>query len=132
MLLLVVVSGASIVDNEFGVLSFFLFPFVDVLRSDKPCIIVLQIITLSGFSFFIFHKVIQVVFPSFGWYSCSPLSLCRHDRSRIPLGGFSGPSVCVLGVDSHGLSPFQLLLCFNPTCDVVCQHFFISFFRASF
>ena len=36
----------------------FLVPFVDVLRSNKPCITVLQIITLSGLRFFIFHKVI--------------------------------------------------------------------------
>ena len=30
--MLVVVSGTSIVDNVFGVVSSFLFPFVDVLR----------------------------------------------------------------------------------------------------
>ena len=92
----------------------------------------LQIITSSGFGFFIFHKLIQVVFPSFGWSSFSPLSLCRYDKPRIPLIGFSGPSVWALGGDPQGLSPFQFLLCFKPTCDVVCQHFFISFFRASF
>ena len=36
MVLLAVVSGSSIVDNAFGVLSFFL-SFIDVLRSDKTC-----------------------------------------------------------------------------------------------
>ena len=59
--------GSSTVDNVSTVLSSFLFPSVHVFRSNKTCIIVLQIITLSGFSFFIFHKIIQVVFPSFGW-----------------------------------------------------------------
>ena len=53
----------------FSVLSFFLSPFVDVFRGNKPCIIVLKIVTLSGFRFFIFHKVIQVVFPSSGFDS---------------------------------------------------------------
>ena len=83
----------------FGEVTFFLFPFVDVLRSHKPCIIVLQIITLSGLRFFISHKVIQVVFPSFGWSSYSPLGFCRYDKAQIPLSGFSGPSVWVLGGD---------------------------------
>ena len=80
VLLLVVGSGSSIIDNVFGVLSFFPFLFVDVLRRNKPCIIVLQIITLSGLRFFIFHKIIQVVFPSFIGSSCSPLSLCSTQR----------------------------------------------------
>ena len=44
----------------------FLFPLVDVFRDNKPCVVVRQIITLSGFGFFIIHKFIQVVFPSFG------------------------------------------------------------------
>ena len=28
-----------------------------------------------------------MVFPSFGWSSCSPFSLCRYDKPRIPLSG---------------------------------------------
>ena len=47
----VLLLGSSVVDNVLGVLSFFLFPFVDVHRSDKPCIIVLQVVTLSGLRF---------------------------------------------------------------------------------
>ena len=43
--------GSSVVDNVLGVLSFFLFAFVDVHRSDKPCITVLQVVTLSGLRF---------------------------------------------------------------------------------
>ena len=42
VLCLQVLSGTSVVDNVFGVLSLF-SPFVDVPRSNKPCIIVLQI-----------------------------------------------------------------------------------------
>ena len=105
--MLLLAFGSSVVDNVFGVLSFFLFPFVDVHRSIKPCIIVLQIITLSGIRFFIYHKVIQVVFSSLGWSSCSPLGLCRFDYHRIPLSGFSGPSVWILACDPQCLSPFQ-------------------------
>ena len=47
--------GSSVIDNVFVVLSFFHFQFVGVHRSNKPCIIVLQIITLSGLRSFIFH-----------------------------------------------------------------------------
>ena len=100
-------------------------------RSNTPCINVLHIITLSGFLFFIFHKFIQVVSPSFGWSSCLSLRSRRCDNSQIPLSGFSGPSVWVLGGDPEGLSPLQILLCFDPICDVVSQHLFISFVRAS-
>ena len=92
-------SGSSVVDSVFGVLSFFLFPFV-----------VLQIITF-------------VVFPSFGWSSCSVFSLCRYEKPQIPLNGFSGPSVWILGGYPQGLPPFQFLLRFKPICDVVCQYF---------
>ena len=118
----VLLLGSSVVDNLLGVVPFFLFPLVDVHRSDKPSIFVPQIVTSSGLRFFPFHKVIQVVFPSLGWSSCSPLSLRRDDESRIPLGSFSGPSVWIWGGDPQGLSPFQFLLCFNPTCDVVFVH----------
>ena len=45
-----------------------------------------QIITLSNLSFFIFHKLIQVVIPSLGWSSCFSFSSCRYDKS---LGHFS-------------------------------------------
>ena len=68
----VLLLGSSVVDN---VLSFFLFPFVDVDLCYKPSIFVLQVVTSSGLRFSPSHKVIQVVFPSLGWSSCSPLSL---------------------------------------------------------
>ena len=38
------------------------FPTNRFFRSNKPCIIVFQIVTVSGLTFFIFHKRIQVVF----------------------------------------------------------------------
>ena len=56
--------------------------------------------------FFIFHKLIQVRFPSVGW---SPCIFVRCDKSRIPLDGFSSPSVWASGSDPQGL-----LLCFDP------------------
>ena len=114
MLLLVVVSGSSMAANVFGVLCFFLFPFVDVLRSDKPCIIVLQIITLSGLRFFIFHKVFQVVFPSFGWSSCSPLSLCRYDKAPDSTQRLFW-SICLdFGWRSAGLVAISVSSVFQP------------------
>ena len=87
VLVLVDMSGSSIVDNVSGVLSFFLVPLVDVIHSNNPCIIVLQIVASCGLRFFIFHRVIQVVFPSSGCSSCFPYSLCRYDKPRIPLSG---------------------------------------------
>ena len=42
--------------------------------------------------------------PSPGWSSCFSLRSRGHDKSRIPFGGVSGPSV-------WALSPFQFLLC---------------------
>ena len=75
VLLLVFGSCSSVVDKVLGVVSFFLFPFVDVHRSYKPSIFVLQVVTSSGLRFFPFHKVIQVVCPYLGWSSCSPWSL---------------------------------------------------------
>ena len=84
--------GSSIVDNVFSEVSVFPFPLVNVFRSNKQGIIVLQITTLSGLSYFIFHKFIQVVFPSLGWSSCIPLSSCRDDESCVPLGSSTGPS----------------------------------------
>ena len=75
VLLVKVGLGCSVIVDVFGVLSFLLFPLVDIFRDKKPYVIVLQIITSSGFGFFILHKFIQVVFLSFGWSSCSPLSL---------------------------------------------------------
>ena len=75
---------------------------------------------------------VKSFFPSLGWSSCFSLRSRRYGKSRIALGGFSGPSVRALGGDPQGLSPFQFLLCFDPICDAVCQHFFISFSRASF
>ena len=88
-------------------LSFF-FPLVDVFRSNKHCIFVFQIITWSSLSFFIFHKLIQIVFPHLGWSSCFFLSSSRGDWA--------------LGGDRKGLSPFQSL-CFDTVCDAVCHHF---------
>ena len=126
VLLLVVVPSTSIVDNVFGVLSFFLFPFVDVLHSNKPCIFVLQIITLSGLRFFIFHNLIQVAFPSIGWSSCFPLSLCRYDKSRIPLGSFSGPSSLALCGNKESLTLF-----FSSASFVILFVYSIQFSKSS-
>ena len=61
VLLLVVVSGFSIVDYVFVV--FFVFQFADVLRNNKPCITVLQIITLNVLRFFIkIHVNLTVIY----------------------------------------------------------------------
>ena len=87
---------------------------------------------MSGIRFFIFHKVIQVVLSSLGWSSCSPSGLCRDDESWIPLGSFSGPSFLALCSNSESLARLQCLLSFTAVCDVVCQHFFVSFFRVFF
>ena len=43
--------GSPAIDNMLRVLSFFRFPFVDFFRSNKPCVIVFQIITLCSLSF---------------------------------------------------------------------------------
>ena len=94
-----------------------------------PCAVVLQINSLSGFSFVTFHNVIEVVFLSFGWSSSSRLSLCRDGESWIPIGRFSGPSVWILGGISESLSPCQFLL---PDLCCCMSTFFISFFRAFF
>ena len=91
-----------------------------------------QIITLSSLSFFIFHKLIEVVFPSLGWSSCFSSSSCRYVKSWVPLSSSSGPSFWALCGSSQGFSPFQFLLCLGPVCDVVCPHLFISFFCTSF
>ena len=122
--------GSILVENVFSILSFFLFTFV---AFNVPCIIVFQIITLSDFFSSSFTK-------SFMSSSCSPLSRCRCDKPKIPLSGFSGPSVWPLGGDPQGLSPFRFLLCLDPiwnllqslsspdpVADVV-SAFFISFF----
>ena len=116
VLLLVVGSGSSVFDDVVGVLSS--SPFADVHRSNKPCIIGLQTITLSGLHFFIVQKVIQGVFPSLGWSSCSPLGLCRDEESWIALGSFSGPSFMASCSKSDSLATLQILLCLNPVCDV--------------
>ena len=49
VLLLIFGSDSSVVDNVFGVLPFFPFPFVDVHRSDKPCITIFQLVFLLSF-----------------------------------------------------------------------------------
>ena len=41
----VLLLRSSVVDNVLGVVSFFLFPSVDVHRCYEPCIIVLQLVT---------------------------------------------------------------------------------------
>ena len=71
------VFGSSVIDKKLSVMSFSLFLLVDIFRSNKPCFVVFQIIILSGLSFIIFHKLIQVVFPSLGCSSYFPLSSCR-------------------------------------------------------
>ena len=76
--------GSSVIDNMFSVSSFLLFQFANIFRRNKPCIFVLHIITLSGLSFFIFHKLIKVAFPSLGRSSRFPLSSCRDDKSWVP------------------------------------------------
>ena len=60
----------------------FVFKFLDMFRNNRPCLTVSQILTSSGLSFFIFHKLIQVVFPSPGWSSCFPQRSGRDDQSR--------------------------------------------------
>ena len=52
----VLLLGSSVVDKVLGVVFFFLFPFVDVHRTDKPCTIVLQVVTSSGLRFFFFQS----------------------------------------------------------------------------
>ena len=54
--------------------------------------IVFQVITLCCQSFFIFHKLVQVIF---GCSSCFALRSHRYDESKIRLSCFSGPSVWV-------------------------------------
>ena len=81
-----------------------------------------QIIALSGFGGFIFHKFIQTVFPYFGWSSCISLSLCRDDKSLIPLGNFSGPSFWALCSNSESWRHINIL-CLDPVWDAVCQEF---------
>ena len=80
------------------------------------CIIVFLTFSLSSLRFFIFHKFIQVVFPSLGWSSGFSLSSCRNDKSWGPLGSSSGQSFWALRGNSQGLAPFQFLLCLDPTC----------------
>ena len=118
---------SSVFDNVLRVLFFLLF------QSQIFFAAVSRVFCLFlGLSFFIFRKLIQVVFPSLGWSACFPLSSCRDDKTWVSLSGSSGPSVWALGGNPQGLSPFQSPLCFDPVRDVVCQHFFISLSRASF
>ena len=51
----------------------FLFPFIDPVCSSEPCVVLFQVITWCSLSFFILHKLIQVVFPSLGSSSCFSL-----------------------------------------------------------
>ena len=120
VLLMGVGLDSSIVDDVFSEWSLFMFPFVDVFRSNKTCIVVFQIITLGGFRFFTFQKFIQVVFPSCDWSSRSPLSLCRDGVSWVELSGFSGPSVRALGANLESLAPFQCLF-FPQKATLLCS-----------
>ena len=95
-----------------------------LLRPYLPHVLLfLQIIALSGFGFFIFHRFIQVVFPSVGWSSCSPLSLSRDTESWIPLGSFSGPSFLALCSNSDSVAPCQFSLSLDRVCDVYVSSF---------
>ena len=99
--------GSAEIDNMFSVLLFF------------------QIITSSDLSFFIFHKLIQVVFPSL-------VLVEMINPGWVPLGNSSGPYFLFLRGDSQGLASFPFRLYLDPICDGVCQHFLISFSLASF
>ena len=77
---------SSVIDNVFGVLSFVLSFLTRRQEAMYHCV---QTIAPSGFGFCIFLKFKKVVFPSFGWSSCSPVSLFRDDESWIPLTGSS-------------------------------------------
>ena len=128
----VLLLSSSVVDKVLGVVSFFLFPLVDVHR----------VVTSH---LFLFSKSLLRVASVFSPFTKSFRSSShllaglpalhrvfrRDDESRIPLGSFSCPSVWIWSGDPQGFSTFQFLLCFNPICDVVCQHLFIGFFRDS-
>ena len=86
-----------------------LLPLGGVCCSLKPCSVVLQIIALGGFSGFGFHEVVQVVFPSLGKSSHSPLGVSRFVESWVPLGCFPGPSFFALCWVSQGVSTLQFL-----------------------
>ena len=101
-----------------------IFSFVDVLRNNKPCVVVLQIISLSGIRFFIFDNVKHVVLSSFGWSFCSPLSLCRHPKPQIPLSGFSDPSVWALGGDPQGSPPLLSVMLYVSIFHQLLSRFF--------
>ena len=50
-------------------------------RSSEPCIVVFQVVALRCMRFFIFHELVQVIFPSLGWSSCFSLRSRHHDKS---------------------------------------------------
>ena len=64
---------------------------------------------LGGFSGFVFHEVVQDVFPSLGRSSRSPFVVSRFVESWVPLGCFPGPSFLALCCVSQGVSPPQFL-----------------------
>ena len=64
--------GSSFINTLLNVLCFFPFPFVNSSRGNEPCTSVFQIVALTGFCFFFFHKLIQIVFPSRGRSSGFP------------------------------------------------------------
>ena len=60
------------------------------------------------------------------------LSVSVEIRSpRFSLGGFSGPSGFLVAI-RKACRHFSFFCVSTPICDAACQHFFISFFRASF
>ena len=64
MLLVGVELESSVIDNVFDALSFFLFPFVDVFRNNKPCIIVFRSLLTNSFK------------STSHLLACLPVSLC--------------------------------------------------------
>ena len=132
VVLLLVFGSCSSVDKVLGVVSFFLFPFVDVHRSYKP-----SIFSPSRYfewpPFFLLSQSHSGRLP-ISWlvFLLSIESFCRDDESQIPLGCFSGPFVWIWSGDPQSLSPFQFSLCFNPNLVMlyvsICS---IGFFRDS-
>ena len=107
-------QNSSAVDTVLRVLFFHSFPIHRSFCSNEPCIVVVQVTTPCSLSFFIFHKLIPVIFRCLGWSSCCSLSSSRYDQSWVPLGDSSGPSIWALDGNQQGLSPFQFLLSFDP------------------
>ena len=113
-------------------MSFFLSPLVAVFRDNKPCVICSSVPYFEWLRFLHLSQIHSSRLPIFWLVLLLSFESVSNDKPRIPLNGFSGPSVWALGGDLQGLSLFQFLLWFNPVCGVARQHVFITFFRASF